>query len=385
VDPDAMLKGKLPTLADILKAQMELWASYGITTVGSGPYAFSNLQALHLLDRQGRMTTRFGWSYQGPKWDLETLRVMAGTLGHGTDHLWLIGAFSGSGSGCMSVPMRQEWIEQRRKENPNYDGDSDCAFAPGTESRAINERIVESGMRLAAIHTGGDKDIDYFLDSIEEGSKRAGLTLEDIRARRHAFDHAAGAPRPEQIPRIKNLGMMVSMINTILWETHRGASEIAKQYGLEYTNWVAPRKSVTQAGIMTGFEIDRPLPHKVFFFITKGMNRYNDRDRQVYGPGERTDRITQIKALTVWGGYYMLRENLLGSLGPGKYADFIVLDRDFFTIPEGEIPRIQVLMTVVGGNTVHLTSSLAGELGMQPVGPTTWKEPIPPGWEPQPF
>lgn len=385
VDPDAMLKGKLPTLADILKAQMELWASYGITTVGSGPYAFSNLQALHLLDRQGRMTTRFGWSYQGPKWDLETLRVMAGTLGHGTDHLWLIGAFSGSGSGCMSVPMRQEWIEQRRKENPNYDGDSDCAFAPGTESRAINERIVESGMRLAAIHTGGDKDIDYFLDSIEEGSKRAGLTLEDIRARRHAFDHAAGAPRPEQIPRIKNLGMMVSMINTILWETHRGASEIAKQYGLEYTNWVAPRKSVTQAGIMTGFEIDRPLPHKVFFFITKGMNRYNDRDRQVYGPGERTDRITQIKALTVWGGYYMLRENLLGSLGPGKYADFIVLDRDFFTIPEGEIPRIQVLMTVVGGNTVHLTSSLAGELGMQPVGPTTWKEPIPPGWEPKPF
>jgi predicted amidohydrolase YtcJ len=121
----------------------------------------------------------------------------------------------------------------------------------------------------------------------------------------------------------------------------------------------------------------------MFFFITKGMNRYNDRDRQVYGPGERTDRIIQLKALTVWAGYYMLRENQLGTLEPGKFADFIVLDRDYLTIPEEEIPRINVLMTAVGGKPVHLNSSLAAELGMQPVGPTTWAEPIPPGWEPK--
>jgi transposase len=49
-----------------------------------------------------------------------------------------------------------------------------------------------------------------------------------------AFDHGAGAPRPQQIPRIKNLGMMVSELNTTLWETLRGASLIAKQFGLEY-------------------------------------------------------------------------------------------------------------------------------------------------------
>ena len=383
VDPDAMLRGKIPLLADLLGAEMELWARYGITTFGSGPYSFANLQALDLLDKQDRMPGRFGWSYQGPKWDIETLRVLAGIQGHGTDHLWMIGAFSGSGSGCRTAPMRQEWIEQMRQEDPNYSGELRCTFTPGTESREINERIVESGLRLAAIHTIGDKDIDYFLDSIEEGSRKAGLSLEEIRAKRHAFDHAAGAPRPAQIPRIKNLGMMVSMLNTSLWETHRGASEIARQYGIEYTNWVSPRKSVTEAGIMTGFEIDRPLPHKVFFFIAKGMNRYNDRDQQVYGPGERTDRIIQLKALTVWAGYYMLREDLLGTLEAGKFADFIVLDRDYFTIPDEEIPRINVLMTAVGGKTVHLSSSLAEEFGMQPVGPTTWEEPIPPGWEPK--
>jgi predicted amidohydrolase YtcJ len=385
LDPDGMLRGKLPVLADLLKAEMELWASYGVASFGSGPYAYSNLQALHLLDSQGRMPARFAWSYQGPKWDLETLRIMAGVMGHGTDHMWMMGAFSGSGSGCMSVPMKQEWLDARKKENPNYRGEQPCAFAPGTESRAINERIVESGLRLAAIHTGGDKDIDYFLDSIEEGSKKAGLTLEEIRAKRHAFDHSAGAPRPQQIPRIKNLGMSISMLNTILWETHRGASEIAKQYGIEYTNWVAPRATATKAGIMTSFEIDRPLPHKVWFFITKGMNRFNDRDKQTYGPGEKTDRIIQLKALTVWASWYMLKEKLMGTLEPGKWADYIILDRDFFTIPEDEIPKIKVLMTSVGGKIVHLAPDYAKEIGMPAVGPTTWMEPIPAGWEPKPY
>ena len=387
LDPDVMLKGKLPLLADILKAQLELWASYGITTFGSGPYAASNLQAFHLLDEQGRMPARFAWAYDGPHHDLEELRVLSASQGTGTDHLWLMGV-RGFDGGCFSVPERPEW-KQIKAEYGGGGGEGDvggtCSNAPGSPGYEKNKNIAQSGLRIAAMHSGGDKGIDYVMDAIEEGSKLAGMTPEQIRAKRHAFDHGAGAPRPQQLPRIKNLGMMVSEINTILWETHRGASVIAKQYGIEYTNWVVPRKSVTDAGIMNTFEIDRPLPHKVFFFITKGMNRYNDRDKQVYGPGERTDRITQLKALTTWGSYYVLRENLLGSLEPGKLADFIVLDRDFLTIPEADIPKTQVLMTVVGGKTIHLGAVLAREIGMQPVGPSTWPEPIPEGWEPKPY
>jgi predicted amidohydrolase YtcJ len=384
LDPDAMLDGKLPTLAQILKSELELWASYGITAFGSSPYSHANLQALHLLDSKGEMPARFGWGYTGPAWDLETLRVMAGNMGAGSDHLWMVGAWSGSGSGCMTVPERPEWKQIRAEygggEGEEGAGGDSCAFAPGKVGRDILERIAESGLRIATMHTGGDKDIDYLMDAIEAGSKRAGMTLDEIRSKRHAFDHGAGAPRPAQLPRIKNLGMMVSEINTILWETHRGASQIAKQYGLEYTSWVVPRKSVTAANIMNTFEIDRPLPYKIFFFITKGMNRYNDRDKMVYGPGEGTDRIIQLKALTVWAGYYFLREKLMGTLEPGKYADFIVLDKDYFTIPEAEIPNIKVLLTSVGGKVVHLSADYAGEVGLPPVGASTWKEPLPDGW-----
>ena len=91
------------------------------------------------------------------------------------------------------------------------------------------------------------------------------------------------------------------------------------------------------------------------------------------GAGERTDRIVQLKALTRWGAYYVLREDVLGTLERGKFADFIVLDRDYLTIPEDDIPNVKVLMTVVGGKIRHLMPSLVAESGMQPVGPVTWE------------
>ena len=380
IEPDVMFRGKTEVLAQILKAEMELWASYGVTGFGSSPYAYHNFQALSLLDKRGEMPGRFAWGYTGPDWSPDILRYLAGMVGSGSDYLWLAGAWDSSGSDCMSISPKADW-EQLKKDFVYGAGPERCSFEPGSQGRKILDMIIENGMRVATMHTGGDKDIDYFMDAIEEGSKRAGLTLDQIRARRHAFDHGSAAPRPQQIPRMKNLGILASEINTVLWENQRGATLTAKKYGIEYTSWVVPRKALNDAGIPHSFEIDRPLPYKLFFFVKKGMDRYHDTDQRVYGADQRTDRITQLKALTRWGAYYVMKEKVLGSLEPGKYADYIVLDKDFLTIPEAQIPDIRVLMTSVGGKVVHLASDLASEIGMAPVGPTTWKDKIPEGWK----
>ncbi|MCZ6491849.1 MAG: amidohydrolase family protein [Acidobacteria bacterium] len=363
-EPNVIFKDHVEVLAEILKAEMELWVAHGITTYGSSTYAYNNFQALTYLDRRGEMPARFAWGYTGPDFHIDTLRYTAGLVGTGSPYLWNVGAWDQAGGSCTTLNARRPEVKERER----------CSFAPGTPGRKVLEDIIRTGGRVATMHTQGDKDIGYLMDAIEQVSKEAGFTLEEIRAKRHAFDHASGAPHPDQIPRIKHLGMMVSMINTMLWENHRDydTSARVRDYGIEFANLSVPRKSVTAAGIMNTFEIDRPLPHLVFTMIHKGMTRYNDRDGAVYAPGERTDRIVQLKALTVWGGYYVLRENLMGSLGPGKYADFIVLDRDYLTIPEDDIPNVKVLMTVVGGKTRHLMPSLAAENGMQPVGPVTW-------------
>jgi len=376
MEPDVMLKDKLPMLAQILKSEMELWTSYGITTFGSSPYAYKNLHALDYLDKRGEMPARFGWGYTGPNWDIDTLRTLAGTLGHGTDHLWFVGAWGRSSANCMSVPLRADWIAKNGQQAA--DNENRCVFAPGSPFRERMMNIIKSGLRIATMHSGGDKDIDYLMDIIEQGSKEAGFTIDDIRAKRHAFDHGSGAPRPDQIPRLKNLGMLASENNTYLWR--ETVVDKAEMYGVEYANWVVPRKSMTDGGVMTSAELDKPRPEKLFLYLTKGLNRTNDIDGRVYGPRERTGRIVQLKAHTRWGAYYMLKENELGTLEPGKFADLIVLDKDFLTIPEDQIPQIRVLMTLVGGKTVHLASDLASEIGASPVGASTWREPVPAGW-----
>jgi predicted amidohydrolase YtcJ len=49
----------------------------------------------------------------------------------------------------------------------------------------------------------------------------------------------------------------------------------------------------------------------------------------------------------------MFQEGNVGSLQPGKYADLLVLDRDYLTVPVDQILDIKPTMTMVGGRVVH--------------------------------
>lgn len=364
LEPDVMLHNKVELNADLLEAEMDIWAAHGITLYGSSPYTIANLQALRMLDEEGRMPGRFAWSYTGPDLHYQTIRLVSALLGNGSDHLWNIGAHGERSGGTCTTLAASERV--KAQEN--------CTLEPGDDGRRVKEDIVRSGGRVGAMHSGGDLDIDHLLDIIETQSKVAGFTLEQIREKRHAFDHASGAPRPDQIPRIKRLGMMVSMINTVIWENRTGynTSYRLRNYGEEYVNYAVPRNSVTKAGIMNTQEIDRALPHYMFYNIWVGMTRYNSGIDRTLAPEEGTDLITQLKALTTWGSYYVYRENKLGSLEPGKLADFVVLDRDLLNLPTDDIPQTKVLMTVIGGKTRHLMPALADEVNSTPVGPATW-------------
>jgi len=61
------------------------------------------------------------------------------------------------------------------------------------------------------------------------------------------------------------------------------------------------------------------------------------------------DRTTLLKSATLWGAEALFKDKDIGSLEPGKLADFAILDKDYFAIPLDEIHTINTLMTVVGG------------------------------------
>ena len=71
------------------------------------------------------------------------------------------------------------------------------------------------------------------------------------------------------------------------------------------------------------------------------------------GPEQRIDRISALRAMTTWSAEILLRGDRLGSLEPGKLSDFVVIDKDYFTIPEPELMNIKTLMTVLGGKIAY--------------------------------
>ncbi len=281
-------------------------------------------------------------------------------VGAGSEYLWLIGVWpAGSGTNCTTLPGTSPEVKQREPA---------CDFAPGTPARQALYDHIKAGGRFTGMHTGGDKDIDYVLDIIEQASKDAGMTPEQIRAQRHGYDHLAISPRPDQVARIKNLGMILGGWDIYIWEGR--AQQVLKDYGERAAQWVVPRKSILDAGVRQSVEIDRPLGYTDLTFFTvlySGITR-RDQDGAITAPQQAVSREAMLKSATLWGGYYSKREDKLGSIEPGKWADLIVLDRDYLTIPVDDILNIRVLMTMLGGRVVHLVPSLAREIGMQPTG-----------------
>jgi hypothetical protein len=64
-------------------------------------------------------------------------------------------------------------------------------------------------------------------------------------------------------------------------------------------------------------------------------------------------RIEALKAMTIWAAKSFFEENEKGSIESGKYADFVILDRDIMTVDEKEIPLAKVLMTFINGKKVY--------------------------------
>jgi len=329
----------LEQLAQMYKDENLRWASYGITTWSSSMRSIKALAAYQLLDKRGDSVLRFAYtpSLGTP---IQMVPEMQGVSGYGTDYVWFIGA-STRGTD-QSFPGLLTTITDVPKEIKDRE-----VFNEGLPE--FLENAVASGLRIAGTHTAGDKALDIMLGAIEKGSARAGLTLEQIRAKRHSIDHCALNPRPDQIPKLKHLNIFMSCAPKYV----DNSPEVLRDYGEKYLAWIAPVKSLIDGGVKTVLEVDDREIFKVgtvFHYIDTMVNR--EVEGKVYTGKERVDRVLALKTGTVWAAEYVEREKVLGSLERGKYADLVVLNNDYFTVPEREIRKIKPLLNMVGGKIV---------------------------------
>jgi predicted amidohydrolase YtcJ len=205
----------------------------------------------------------------------------------------------------------------------------------------IVRALAEKGIYLNS-HVEMVNVIDAFLDQYEALNREA-----PIRGLRWSFSHLDQIT-DAQLARMKKLGMNAQIHSRPLIQgvlMHRIHGEAA---------WdMPPFRRVRDSGITWGLGSDATAVttsnpfYTLSFAVTGKMIGGHHVNRQSVTREEALIAHTRSNALILF------QEGNLGSLAPGKYADLLVLDRDYFTVPVDQIKDIKPLMTMVGGRVVY--------------------------------
>jgi hypothetical protein len=85
------------------------------------------------------------------------------------------------------------------------------------------------------------------------------------------------------------------------------------------------------------------------YYATTGVNARGD----LINDGQQITREEVLRLYTASNGWFLREEDRLGSLEVGKLGDLVVLNEDYFTVPDEGLKEIRSILTVVGGKVVH--------------------------------
>jgi predicted amidohydrolase YtcJ len=153
---------------------------------------------------------------------------------------------------------------------------------------------------------------------------------------------------PDLLTRLKNMGCGVQM-GAFRWVTSSDPKVIVGP----------PFRTIADHGIQVGIHGDgvhiAPLnPWLHIYFAVTGVNSFG---AKVNGDQQLT-RQEALRLFTRGNSWFLRMEDKIGSLEPGKLADLVVLDRDYFTVPDMQIRQIRSVLTIVDGRVVHDAGAL---------------------------
>ncbi len=359
---------RVPFMADGIEDGLKHFAALGFTGFSSHIVGFPVHDAYMKLAREGRMPVRMAFNNRNCQLmeeDIAGCFARAGDMaGMGDKYFWNVGVTLGA------LDHDAPAICTTMNAAPGVKATEKCHAREGGPYYDGIYTAIRSRLRYNVNHVMGDRSMDYFMDIIEKAMEDdPSLTLDYIRSRRFSADHCGWYPRLDQIPRMARLNIHFSCASK---EIDDQGAFIPKIYGEQYANRIGPIKSMLEGGLNVSNEgrgdgLDDPNP-TAFAHFYPYMTRKRS-DGVVLAAEEAINRVQMLKMSTSYAARYVLKEKELGTLEPGKLADFVVLSKDYFTIPEAEIPTVMPLMVVMGGKTRVLREELARDIGLSAVGP----------------
>ncbi len=229
-----------------------------------------------------------------------------------------------------SAAMRQPYTDR-----PGTSGALDFSQM---EMEAILREALKSNDQLI-VHVVGDRTVETFLNAMDStGSEKVWAT------RRIRLEHGDGL-MPDLIPRAKRLGVLV-----VQNPTHFTLRDLSlKRFGEERSSHLLPLRSLIEAGIPVAFGSDGPMNPYLNIMLAASHPE---------NPKEAVTREQAVIAYTLTSAYAEFAEKEKGSIEPGKLADLAVLSQDVFTVPAGDLPKTESVMTIVGGKIVYDSKAL---------------------------
>ena len=241
-----------------------------------------------------------------------------------------------------SLGARTAWLRGGYADAPGTHG---LCCLPMAEALALARKADAAGMQVVA-HAIGDGAMEEMLDIIETlNAPRGGAN-----PLRHGVVHCQ-VTTPGQWDRLAALGagalvqpIFLDYDHTIV--TARCGAALA---GTSYAFGDAVRR-----GLPVSYGTDAPVEsldplRNLYAAVTR-------RPLSGGAPWQPQQAVTRAQALfcyTQGSAWQEFAEAEKGRLAPGLLADFTVLDRDYFTVPEADIPRLRVQATVTGGQVVY--------------------------------
>ena len=343
--------------AEAIKRVMDEYLKNGITTTVEAISSPASIQAIAELAQQGRQTVRTRYTRMLPSgmdYDAIIESTKAMDMGNGEFARFIMCKKTVDGGILTGTSYMESGYNEIEEIFGLVNIGDDWRGNLVTDIDELVEAIIktqEAGLQFAA-HCVGSGASEKLLQAYERVNE-----LAPIAEYRHVLMHA-DFMSASQLKRAADIGICLHFQPA--WH-YMDAPFIERIAGKAEMDKFMLYRTIEESGIRAGAGSD----HMAKVDSVKSCNPYNPflalynmvtckaRDGKAYNEKQKISREKALRFYTCDAAETIFDEDLIGSLEVGKRADFVVLDRDYFTCPEEEIKSITPLCTVVDGKIVY--------------------------------
>ncbi|TDN84733.1 hypothetical protein DET49_11854 [Salegentibacter sp. 24] len=327
-----------PTISDQVNALLdaqEISFKYGLTTIVDAGISKETIELMDSLHTQGSLKIRLyamisnteeNLDFYLDKGPIKTERLNVRSV-----------KFYGDGAlGSRGAALKEQYSDRA--------GHFGALLSPVEDFEETAKRVAASKFQLNT-HAIGDSANSLVLKTYDR-------LLKDKPNRRWRVEHAQVIDSSDFKYFSKNIIPSIQPTHAtsdMYWAQDRLGEERMREGAYAY------KKLLEEAGIValgTDFPVEEVNPFLTFYAAVTRQDTDNF-PKDGFMKEQALTREETLKGMTIWAAYANFEEEEKGSIEAGKFADFIILDRDIMTVDVSEIPQIKVVETYLNGEKVY--------------------------------